>query len=115
MASDIKGLGSPKIADQAALRAGNSKEAGSAKENGAASNARPATPPAAPAAKAATDSVNLSPQAQALKALEEKLQKLPDVNEKRVAEIKAALASGEYSVDDLVVADKLLGFDDLFK
>jgi len=50
-----------------------------------------------------------------LKALEEKLQKLPDVNEKKVAEIKAALASGQYSVDDLVVADKLLGFDELFK
>lgn len=110
MASDIKGLGSPNLADKATVRTG-------AKENSAASNERAAAQPAAPApaAKAATDSVNLSAQAQALKALEGKLQKLPDVNEKRVAEIKAALASGEYSVDDLVVADKLLGFDELFK
>lgn len=111
MASDIKGLGSPKLADQATLRG-----TGSAKENSAASSERTATQPTAPApAKAGTDSINLSTQAQALKALESKLQKLPDVNEKRVAEIKAALASGEYSVDDLVVADKLLGFDELFK
>lgn len=114
MASDIKGIGSPNLPDQAALRG-----TGTAKENSATTNERTAAPsPAAtptPVAKAATDSVNLSSQAQALKALEEKLQKLPDINEKRVAEIKAALASGKYSVDDLVVADKLLGFDELFK
>ncbi len=61
------------------------------------------------------DSVNLSSQAQSLKAVEEKVQKLPSVNEKKVAEIKAALASGQYRVDDLVIADKLLGFDELFK
>lgn len=114
MASDIKGLGSPKLPDQAALRgSGNAKETSGARENSARAAEQTAAP--APAAKAATDSVNLSAQAQALKALEGKLQKLPDVNEKRVAEIKAALASGEYSVDDLVVADKLLGFDELFK
>ncbi len=114
MASDIKGLGSPNLPDQAALRGtSTSKESGTT-----AGSERASTPPpaaAAPAAKAATDSVNLSAQAQALKALEEKLQKQPDVNEKRVAEIKAALASGNYSVDDLVVAEKLLGFDELFK
>lgn len=72
-------------------------------------------PAPAGAAKAAVDSVSLSSNAQAMKSLEEKVQKLPDVNEKRVAQIKAALASGEYSVDDLVVADKLLNLDDLFQ
>lgn len=71
--------------------------------------------PQAPTAKAAADSVNLSSNAVALKALEEKIQKLPEVNEKRVAEIKAALASGSYKVDELVVADKLLAIDDLFE
>ena len=80
-------------------------------------NANPTAPAAqpAPAAKAAADSVNLSSGAVALKALEEKIQTLPEVNEKRVAEIKAALASGSYKVDDLVVADKLLAMDDLFE
>lgn len=115
MSNDIKGVGSPVMPDQSALRG-----AGTAKQSDATVNERVAqtpTPPPAAATKAATDSVsvNLSGQAQALKALEEKLQKQPDVNEKRVAEIKAALASGQYSVDDLVVADKLLGFDELFK
>lgn len=110
MANDIKGLGTPPQADQTALRS-------TGKDSAAATPERTAQQPPAPTtvAKAAADSVKLSSQAQALKAIEEKLQKLPDVNEKKVAEIKAALASGEYSVDDLVVADKLLGFDELFK
>lgn len=111
MATDIKGLGVPPAADQTALRS-------TSKDSTTTNTERPVQQqPAAPisAAKAAVDSVNLSSQAQSLKALEEKIQKLPDVNEKKVAEIKAALASGQYSVDDLVVADKLLGFDELFK
>lgn len=111
MATDIKGLGVPPTADQTTLRS-------TSKESVTTNAERPAQQqPAAPTsvAKAAVDSVNLSSQAQSLKVLEEKIQKLPDVNEKKVAEIKAALASGQYSVDDLVVADKLLGFDELFK
>src|SRR5687767_3792763 len=108
MASNIKGMGTPPGTEQAALRTG--------KESAPAQTERPAAPQqTSPAAKAAADSVNLSSNAHALKALEEKIQKLPDVNEKKVAEIKAALASGTYQVDELVVADKLLGFDELFK
>lgn len=113
MASDIKGLGSPSLPDQTALRGAGTGKQSSAVSERTAQQPAVTTPP--PATKAATDSVNLSAQAQALKVLEEKLQKLPDVNEKKVADIKAALASGEYSIDDLVVADKLLGFDELFK
>jgi negative regulator of flagellin synthesis FlgM len=108
MASDIKGLGTPPGTDQTALRT-NKESAQTAPEKSPVAQ-QPNT-----AAKVAVDSVNLSSNAQALKALEAKIQKLPDVNEKRVAEIKAALASGNYSVDDLVVADKLLGFDELFQ
>jgi negative regulator of flagellin synthesis FlgM len=108
MTNDIKGLGSPPSTDQTALR-GTGKD-------GTKSSA-PAAPAQVPTgvAKAAAESVSLSSSAQALKALEEKIQKLPDTNEKKVAEIKAALASGQYKVDDLVVADKMLGFDELFK
>src|SRR4051812_22930403 len=102
MATDIKGLGSSPPADQTALR-----NTGTAKEGAAAGNERPAAAPVVPTtAKAAADSVNLSSQAQALKSLEEKIQKLPDINDKKIAEIRAALASGQYSIDDLVVADK---------
>lgn len=64
---------------------------------------------------AASDSVSLSSNAQALKSAGEKLQKLPEVNEKRVADIRAALESGEYKVDDLVIADKLLAAEELFR
>lgn len=66
-------------------------------------------------ARAVTDSVSLSSGAQALKSAGDKLQELPEVNEQRVAEIRAALESGQYQVDDLVVADKLLATDDLFR
>jgi negative regulator of flagellin synthesis FlgM len=109
MTNDIKGLGSPPSTDPSALRS-------TGKDNGTAANQAAATPAPAPTgvAKAAAESVSLSSNAQALKAVEEKIQKLPDINEKKVAEIKAALDSGQYTVDDLVIADKLLGFDDLF-
>lgn len=106
MASDIKGLGTPPGSEANTLRS---------RDTPPATPERPAAAPAQPgSAPKPTDSVNLSSGAQALKALEEKIQKLPDVNEKRVAEIRAALASGDYRVDELVVADKLLGFDELF-
>ena len=114
MATDIKGLGTAPPANQTTVR-------GTGKDNGTAASERTTQPPSNPAsvpptaAKTAAESVNLSAQAQTLKAIEEKIQKLPDINEKKVAEIKAALASGSYSVDDLVVAEKLLGFDELFK
>jgi negative regulator of flagellin synthesis FlgM len=107
MTNDIKGLGSPITPDQTALR--NTGKDGSANSTAA----KPAPAPVG-TAKAAAESVSLSSNAHALKALEEKIQKLPEVNEKKVAEIKAALASGQYSVDDLIVADKMLGFDELF-
>ncbi len=109
MATDINGIrpgnnAGNVTADSGAQRAGN----------------RPETPAAPPApagstARATSDSVSLSNGAQALQAVQEKLQKLPEVNEKRVAQIKAALESGEYKVDELVIADKLLSFDDLFE
>lgn len=65
-------------------------------------------------AETAHEPVRLSGNAQALQAVEQKLLELPEVNEQRVAEIKAALASGEYQVNDVVIADKLLAFEDLF-
>ena len=108
MATDIKGLGTPPAADQAVLRS-------TSKESSQTERAPQQAPAPTNAAKASADSVNLSSQAQSLKVVEEKIQKLPSVNEKKVAEIKAALASGQYRVDDLVIAEKLLGFDELFK
>lgn len=74
-----------------------------------------ARPEGAAASRAVSDNVSLSSNAQNLRSASEKLQKLPEVNEKRVAEIRAALESGEYKVDDLVLADKLLAAEDLFR
>lgn len=113
MVNNITGKGAPLPIDQAAVRSTETKTDTNAK----AASQQQTTSASQPGstAKAAVDSVSLSSNAQALKALEEKIQKLPDVNEKRVAQIKAALASGQYSVDDLVVADKLLNLDGLFQ
>lgn len=113
MVNNITGKGTPLPIDQTAVRSTEAK----AETNAKAAAQQQTTSAAQPGstAKAAVDSVSLSSNAQALKALEEKIQKLPDVNEKRVAQIKAALASGQYSVDDLVVADKLLNLDGLFQ
>ncbi len=111
MATDINGV-RPGVTPE---KLGNERVAN---DKGAARSNQPAAPqqPAAGSvARAASDSVSLSNGAQALKAVQEKLQKLPEVNEKRVAQIKAALESGEYKVDELVIADKLLSFDDLFE
>jgi len=110
MASDINGV-------RPGTNAGNVTSDKVVTDKGAArTDSQPAAPQqAAAVARAAADSVSLSSGAQALKAVQEKLQKLPEVNEKRVAQIKAALESGEYKVDELVIADKLLSFDDLFE
>jgi negative regulator of flagellin synthesis FlgM len=113
MVNHINGSGKPLPPEQTP-RSAQGAAADSAKTAGQQAGAA-ATPQPGTAAKAAVDSVSLSSNAQAMKSLEEKIQKLPDVNEKRVAQIKAALASGQYNVDDLVVADKLLNLDDLFQ
>ena len=65
-------------------------------------------------AQQASEKVNISNQAQRLKSLEENIKTLPEVNEQRVKDIKAALESGEYQVDDLVLADKIIASESLF-
>lgn len=113
MVNTITGKGAPLPTDQTAVRSTEAKAETNAKTAAQQQTVNASQP--GTTAKAAVDSVSLSSNAQALKAIEEKIQKLPDVNEKRVAQIKAALASGQYSVDDLVVADKLLNLDGLFQ
>jgi len=57
--------------------------------------------------------LELSPQANSLKAAELQTQGLPDVDMDRVASIKKALESGDFSIDAQQVADKMLAFDAL--
>ena len=115
MSNDIKGLGSggninadTRAAAKASEQRSNATSQQVVKEQASDIN-RQAT------SVVRRDVVELSKGAQALKNITEKLQKQPEVNDKRVADIKAALASGDYKINDLVIADKLLQIDDLFE
>ncbi len=55
--------------------------------------------------------VQLTGAARSLAALEQSLFAMPAVDEKRVAEVKRRLESGEYRVDPQRIADKLLNLE----
>lgn len=58
--------------------------------------------------------VQLSTAALALQQIEERVGKLPEINEPRIAAITAALEDGSYSINPESIADKMLAFDDEF-
>ncbi len=60
----------------------------------------------------AQSTVQLSNEALALQQIEEQVGKLPEINEPRIAVIKAALEDGSYSIDPQSIADKMLSFDE---
>ncbi|UTA49455.1 flagellar biosynthesis anti-sigma factor FlgM [Simiduia sp. 21SJ11W-1] len=64
--------------------------------------------PPAEAEAPARDNVQLSTEAQRLQKLEENIAQAPEVNEERVAQLKAAIADGSYSVNADRLADKIL-------
>lgn len=55
------------------------------------------------------DEVVLSPKAQEFAQLLQQAKAAPDVREDKVAELKAKLDSGNYSVDAKDIADKMIG------
>ena len=59
----------------------------------------------------AIDSVSLSDTAARLQKLETTIAQLPVVDTQRVEDIRKAIASGEYEVNPVNIADKLLDFD----
>ena len=62
-------------------------------------------------ATSSSDLLNLTGQAQTLKALEQDLAKSPEFDAERVAELKQALSSGQYRVDARTIAEKLLAME----
>lgn len=96
MVKDINGLGnytSPKTVteQEPGKTAAKSSPAASEKES-----------------TAINDEVQLSSSAKNLQSLADKANSLPEINIERVERIKAALESGQYKIDDLVLADKIL-------
>ena len=64
-----------------------------------------------PAAKAATDSVSLTPQAQQLRGLHEKAEQSQGFDSKKVNELKKAISEGNYQVNAEKLAEKIAGFE----
>lgn len=57
--------------------------------------------------KAAGDSVSITPQAQQLKKLSEKAEQASGVDQKKVDELKKAIANGEYKIDAEKLAENI--------
>lgn len=57
------------------------------------------------------DSVSLSSKAQTMGRLEAKMADTPEVDEAKVAAIKAAISEGRYQVDSQTVAERMLAQD----
>jgi negative regulator of flagellin synthesis FlgM len=66
-----------------------------------------ATTPAAQA-QAQTDSVSITDAARRLAALQESIASLPEVDAKRVTELRQAIEQGQYAADPGKIADRLL-------
>lgn len=95
MVSDIKSTvaATPPAIDTAQRQSGRAESAGTA---------QPAS---------TSDVVTLTDLAARLQQLGGAVRDLPVVDHARVAELKSALASGEYTVDEHAVADKMSAFE----
>lgn len=85
------------------------------KASRSSSSANPVADKAGPntssGSSAEADSVQLSSQAQSLAAVEAKAKAATEVNAEKVANIRAAIAEGSYSIDAVHIADKLLSLE----
>jgi negative regulator of flagellin synthesis FlgM len=63
------------------------------------------------ARSAKTDSVSITPQAKQLSELQKNAQDGPAINQKKVEQLKKAIASGEYKIDPEKLAASIAGFE----
>ncbi|WP_137226457.1 flagellar biosynthesis anti-sigma factor FlgM [Shewanella sp. MEBiC00475] len=63
------------------------------------------------AAPVKTDSVSITSQAQQLQGAQTKMASLPEVDQKKVAEIKQAISEGRYKVDPEKLAANIASFE----
>ncbi|WP_350976633.1 flagellar biosynthesis anti-sigma factor FlgM [Shewanella sp. AC34-MNA-CIBAN-0136] len=63
------------------------------------------------AAPVKTDSVSITSQAQQLQSAQTKMASLPEVDQKKVAEIKQAISEGRYKVDAEKLAANIASFE----
>ncbi|GAB1258138.1 flagellar biosynthesis anti-sigma factor FlgM [Aurantivibrio plasticivorans] len=92
------------------LNAGGSQSA----RNKAATGVNPSANSKASSEKSVspeTDSVQLSPEAMALKRLEAQINASPDIDTARVAAIKRAIAEGSFEINVERIAEKMLQND----
>lgn len=60
---------------------------------------------------AVKDKFSLTYQAEQLKALEQEISQLPEVDTQRVERVQQALATGSFQINPAKVAEKMLGFE----
>lgn len=72
------------------------------------SRANDATSASASSTAAGSSPVSITDQARRLASLEQAVQRLPVVNEARVAEIRGAIEDGRYQINPERIADQLL-------
>lgn len=104
MASDINQINSGQNATNSiAKKAGGTHKTGD----------NPANPAAEPTGTetSAADTLTVTDQAVKLQQFEQALADIPDVDAERVEQLRRDLASGDYSIDPAVIAEKLLAFE----
>jgi negative regulator of flagellin synthesis FlgM len=106
MAIDIPGLSSAQTGNVRSNRVSSEQQnAGTPRSEG---SAQPSVSPGS------VDTVKISDAAQAIQGAAQDLKSEPEVNSARVAELKAAIDSGEYKVDAERVAQGMLAMESLF-
>jgi len=65
----------------------------------------------APVKQPNADSVSLTPQAKQLSELQKKANEAPVVDQKKIAELKKAIASGDYKIDPEKLAASIANFE----